>query len=105
VAIMKLPLNVVGVIPATENMPGGHAVKPGDIVTTMSGQTVEILNTDAREYGGGGLGNCGGFPADDYGWNGRPYSLNLTLPPLAALFFEQGGAEEAVSTEQEATDG
>ena len=64
----------------------------------------EILNTDAREYGGGGLGNCGGFPADDYGSNGRPYSLNLTLPPLAALFFEQGGAEEAVSTEQESTD-
>jgi len=47
-ALMKLPLNVVGVIPATENMPGGHAVKPGDIVTSMSGQTVEILNTDAE---------------------------------------------------------
>jgi len=65
----------------------------------------EILNTDAREYGGGGLGNCGGFQADDCGCHWRPYSLNLTLPPLAALFFEQGGAEEAVSTEQEATDG
>jgi leucyl aminopeptidase len=48
VALMKLPLNVVGVVPATENMPGGNAVKPGDIVTTMSGQTVEILNTDAE---------------------------------------------------------
>ena len=48
VAQMKLPLNVVGVIPATENMPGGNAIKPGDIVTTMSGQTVEILNTDAE---------------------------------------------------------
>jgi leucyl aminopeptidase len=47
-ALMRLPLNIVGVIPATENMPGGHAVKPGDIVTTMSGQTVEILNTDAE---------------------------------------------------------
>jgi leucyl aminopeptidase len=48
VALMKLPINVVGVVPATENMPGGNAIKPGDIVTTMSGQTVEILNTDAE---------------------------------------------------------
>jgi len=47
-ALMKLPLNIVGAIPATENMPGGNAIKPGDIVTTMSGQTVEILNTDAE---------------------------------------------------------
>jgi leucyl aminopeptidase len=47
-ALMRLPLNIVGVIPATENMPGGNAIKPGDIVTTMSGQTVEILNTDAE---------------------------------------------------------
>jgi leucyl aminopeptidase len=45
-AVMKLPLNVVGVIPAAENMPGGNAMKPGDVVTTMSGQTVEILDTD-----------------------------------------------------------
>jgi leucyl aminopeptidase len=48
VAEMKLPLNVVGVIPATENLPSGTATKPGDIVTSMSGQTVEILNTDAE---------------------------------------------------------
>jgi leucyl aminopeptidase len=48
IALMRLPLNVVGVVPTTENMPGGSAVKPGDIVTTMSGQTVEILNTDAE---------------------------------------------------------
>jgi leucyl aminopeptidase len=48
VALMKLPLNVVGLVPACENMPGGNAIKPGDIVTTMSGQTVEILNTDAE---------------------------------------------------------
>ena len=48
VAQMRLPMNVVGVVPATENMPGGNAIKPGDIVTTLSGQTVEILNTDAE---------------------------------------------------------
>jgi len=39
---------VVGLIPATENMPDGQAVKPGDVVTSMSGQTIEILNTDAE---------------------------------------------------------
>jgi len=47
-AMMRLPLNVVAMVPATENMPGGQATRPGDIVTTMSGQTVEILNTDAE---------------------------------------------------------
>ncbi|MCE2999590.1 MAG: leucyl aminopeptidase [Betaproteobacteria bacterium] len=47
-AEMKLQVNVVGLVPATENMPGGRATKPGDIVTSMSGQTVEILNTDAE---------------------------------------------------------
>src|SRR5579885_2329285 len=47
-AELRLPLNLVGVIPATENMPGGSATRPADIVTTLSGQTVEILNTDAE---------------------------------------------------------
>ena len=48
IAAMKLPINVVGIIPATENMPSGKATKPGDIVKSMSGQTIEILNTDAE---------------------------------------------------------
>jgi leucyl aminopeptidase len=48
VAESKLPLNLVGVVPATENLPDGNASKPGDVVKTMSGQTVEILNTDAE---------------------------------------------------------
>ncbi|MEN9490621.1 MAG: hypothetical protein RJA63_1070 [Pseudomonadota bacterium] len=47
-AEMKLPINVVGLIPSTENMPGGRATKPGDVVTSLSGQTIEILNTDAE---------------------------------------------------------
>jgi leucyl aminopeptidase len=47
-AALDAPVNVVGVIPACENMPGGQATKPGDVVTTLSGQTVEILNTDAE---------------------------------------------------------
>jgi len=45
---LKLPINVVGVIAASENMPNGKATKPGDIVTSMSGQTIEVLNTDAE---------------------------------------------------------
>jgi leucyl aminopeptidase len=48
VAELKLPINVVAIVAASENMPSGNAVKPADIVTTMSGQTVEILNTDAE---------------------------------------------------------
>ncbi len=48
VATMDLPVNVVGVVPACENMPSGHATKPGDIVKSMSGQTIEVLNTDAE---------------------------------------------------------
>jgi leucyl aminopeptidase len=48
VAELELPLDVVALVPAAENMPSGRAVKPGDIVTSASGQTVEILNTDAE---------------------------------------------------------
>ncbi len=48
VAKMKLPINLNVVVPAVENMPSGKATKPGDIVKSMSGQTIEILNTDAE---------------------------------------------------------
>jgi leucyl aminopeptidase len=48
IAEMELPINVVGVVPSSENLPDGAANKPGDIVTSMSGQTIEILNTDAE---------------------------------------------------------
>ena len=48
IAELELPLNVIGVIPTCENMPSGTATRPGDIVTSMSGQTIEILNTDAE---------------------------------------------------------
>jgi leucyl aminopeptidase len=47
-ADLALPINVVAIVASCENMPGGKATKPSDIVTTMSGQTVEILNTDAE---------------------------------------------------------
>ena len=48
VARMGLAINLVGLVPTCENMPGGGAVKPGDVVTSLSGQTIEILNTDAE---------------------------------------------------------
>ncbi|RDX36436.1 leucyl aminopeptidase [Kangiella sp. HD9-110m-PIT-SAG07] len=48
VAEMGLPINVVGVVAAAENMPSGRATRPGDVVTSLSGQTIEILNTDAE---------------------------------------------------------
>ncbi len=48
IAQLRLPINVVAVVAAAENMPGSRATKPGDIVTSMSGKTIEILNTDAE---------------------------------------------------------
>lgn len=48
VAEMKLPINLIVVVPTAENMPAGNASKPGDVVVSMSGQTIEILNTDAE---------------------------------------------------------
>src|SRR5579863_1356007 len=48
IARLKPKVNVVGLVPATENMPGGKATKPGDIVTAMNGKTIEVINTDAE---------------------------------------------------------
>jgi leucyl aminopeptidase len=47
-ARLKIPVKVIAIFAATENLPGGNAYKPGDIITTMSGKTVEIVNTDAE---------------------------------------------------------
>jgi len=47
-ALLKLPVNLVGIIPAVENLPSGTAYRPGDILTSLSGQTIEVLNTDAE---------------------------------------------------------
>jgi len=54
-----------------------------------AGYWKEILNSDAREYGGGGIGNMGGTEALAESVHGRPYSLRLTLPPLGALFLKK----------------
>jgi leucyl aminopeptidase len=48
IALLEAPMRVVGVVPATENMPGGRAIKPGDVLTGASGKTVEVINTDAE---------------------------------------------------------
>lgn len=48
IGLLKLPINVIGIIPTCENLPDGLALKPGDILTSMSGQTIEVLNTDAE---------------------------------------------------------
>jgi leucyl aminopeptidase len=48
IALLKAPIRVIGVVPATENMPGGRAIKPGDILKSGAGKTVEVINTDAE---------------------------------------------------------
>ncbi|HKS69013.1 MAG TPA: hypothetical protein VJQ45_01235, partial [Ktedonobacterales bacterium] len=48
IAQLKPPINVTGIVPATENMPGGNAYRPGDILTASNGKTIEIVNTDAE---------------------------------------------------------
>jgi len=52
----------------------------------------EVLNSDARDYGGSGIGNLGGVEASPVWVHGRPHSLTVTLPPLAAVFFKSGGS-------------
>ncbi|MEX2380948.1 MAG: 1,4-alpha-glucan branching protein GlgB [Opitutales bacterium] len=55
------------------------------------GHWQEKLNSDAEIYGGSGQGNLGGVEAVPFGWHGRPFTLNITLPPLAAVFFKHAG--------------
>jgi 1,4-alpha-glucan branching enzyme len=56
--------------------------------TPRGGFWQEVRNSDAQEYGGGGYGNMGGAEAAPIPYHGRPYSLNLTLPPLSTVFFK-----------------
>jgi leucyl aminopeptidase len=48
IGLLRAPIRVIGVVPATENMPGGRAIKPGDVLKSASGKTVEVINTDAE---------------------------------------------------------
>ena len=56
---------------------------------SMGGFWQEVLNSDAKEYGGSGCGNLGGMEASPLPSHGKNYSLSLTVPPLAALFFKR----------------
>ena len=55
------------------------------------GSWKELLNSDAKQYGGSGQGNLGGVEAAPVSWHGRPYSLKITVPPLATVFFKSNG--------------
>jgi len=57
----------------------------------QGGRWIERINTDSQDYGGSGVGNGGAVVANDIAWHGRPYSLNLTLPPLSTLVLELAG--------------
>src|SRR5262249_56208532 len=48
IAQLKPSVNVIGIVPTTENMPGGRAQRPGDVVRAMTGKTIEVINTDAE---------------------------------------------------------
>ena len=64
-ALCKLKQNIIGIVGLVENMPSGHATRPGDIVTSMSGRTVEVINTDAE--GRLVLGDCLWYLQEKYG--------------------------------------
>jgi 1,4-alpha-glucan branching enzyme len=68
---------------------GGNPVGPYRIGLPESGRWDEILNTDAEEFGGSGVGNLGGVDADDVPWGGRAASAELTLPPLGAVWLKR----------------
>jgi 1,4-alpha-glucan branching enzyme len=59
----------------------------------VAGRWIEVLNTDAKEFGGSGLGNAGQVWATDTSWHGLPASVELTLPPLSVLWLAPGGTE------------
>lgn len=63
----------------------------------------ELLNSDAQEYGGSGLGNLGGVEAEENPYHGRPYSLSITLPPLAVVFFRHTQVRDLHSESGSAT--
>ncbi|HBG93259.1 MAG TPA: 1,4-alpha-glucan branching enzyme [Nitrospiraceae bacterium] len=58
------------------------------IGVSESGLYIEILNSDSSEYGGSNTGNAGGVSSEDISWNGKPYSISITLPPLAVVVFK-----------------
>ncbi len=92
---LDLPINFVGVVAAAENMPSGHASKPGDIVTAMNGTTIEILNTDAE----GRLVLCDAltYTIDTY----KPASIVDIATLTGACMMALGGVNSGLFTENE----
>jgi 1,4-alpha-glucan branching enzyme len=64
----------------------GNPVGPYRIGLPFGGTWREVINTDATEFGGSGVGNYGAVEARDEPWSGRPASVELTLPPLGGLW-------------------
>jgi 1,4-alpha-glucan branching enzyme len=73
----------------------GAPVGPYRVGLPFGGTWDELLNTDAVEYGGSGVGNFGSLEVEDVPWSGRPASVELTLPPLAALYLKPRTAKHA----------
>ena len=61
---------------------------PYRIGVPARGRWKEIFNSDSEMWGGGNIGNAGEIRSEDIGWQGRPWSANIQLPPLAAVFFK-----------------
>lgn len=93
---LELPINFIGVVAAAENMPAGHASKPGDIVTAMNGTTIEILNTDAE----GRLVLCDAlsYAIDTY----KPASIVDIATLTGACMMALGGVNSGVFTQDDA---
>jgi 1,4-alpha-glucan branching enzyme len=68
---------------------GGNPVGPYRVGMPSTGRWDEVINTDAAEFGGSGVGNLGGVTAEDVPWGDQPASVELTLPPLAALWLKK----------------
>jgi leucyl aminopeptidase len=99
IAALALPVNVIGVIPACENMPGGSAVKPGDILKSYTGKHVEVLNTDAE--GRLILGDALAYAVERYKPDGVVDLATLTGACVVALGHYASGAISNAATFQE----
>ncbi len=88
-ALQKLPLNIVGVVGLVENMPSGSATRPGDVVKSMSGQTVEVVNTDAE--GRLVLGDCLWYIQEKFGVKRIIDIATLTGSTMMTFGFEYAG--------------
>jgi len=99
IAALALPVNVIGVIPACENMPGGSAVKPGDILKSYAGKHVEVLNTDAE--GRLILGDALAYAVERYKPDGVVDLATLTGACVVALGHYASGAISNAATFQE----